>query len=57
MTDFPTLSNTSSSEIPTLSYTWKKYPFRQSLPVLAIIGNSSLQVRVYAAQDPKPYPI
>ena len=32
MTDFPTLSNTSSSEIPTLSYTWKKVPLQAEPP-------------------------
>ena len=33
MTDFPTLSYTSASEIPTLSEAWKDYPFGRSLPV------------------------
>ena len=34
MTDFPTLLKTSTSKIPTLSYTWslKKYHFRAGLP-------------------------
>ena len=32
MTDFPTLLYTSNSEIPTLLYTWKRYPFQAEPP-------------------------
>ena len=33
MTDLPTLSYTSTSEILTFSEAWKGYPFGRSLPV------------------------
>ena len=42
MTDFSTLSYTSTSEIPILSFTWslKRYPFRAEPSRMAIIGNT-----------------
>ena len=38
MTDLPTLSYTSTSEILTFSEAWKDYPFGRSLPVQDITG-------------------
>ena len=42
MTDFPTLSYTSTSEIPPFQFpeTWKRCPFGRNLPIKAIIGST-----------------